>query len=103
MYSSVALRQGDICLVYFLNRALEKVVRDSEIETKGTVCNKFTQILGYADDKSYSREVHICIEGYNEEPYKSSGGNGTYDQHAEDKMYEVTKRPENTKMLKIKD
>jgi sorting nexin-29 len=28
----------------------EKVVRDSEIETKGTIYNKSTQILTYADD-----------------------------------------------------
>jgi sorting nexin-29 len=30
--------------------ALEKVVRDSGIETKSTICNKTTEILAYAND-----------------------------------------------------
>jgi hypothetical protein len=30
--------------------ALEKAVRDSEIQTEGTACNKGTQILAYADN-----------------------------------------------------
>jgi hypothetical protein len=32
------------------NIALAKVVRDSRIETKGTIYNKTVQILAYADD-----------------------------------------------------
>jgi sorting nexin-29 len=31
------------------NLALKKVIRDSEIKTKGTIFNKSTQILAYAD------------------------------------------------------
>jgi hypothetical protein len=37
--------------VYFLIYvALENVIRDSELETKGTIYNKSTQILAYIDD-----------------------------------------------------
>lgn len=32
------------------NLALEKVIRDSEIETERTTYNKSTEILAYADD-----------------------------------------------------
>ena len=34
----------------YLNVALEKVIRDLEIETKGTIHNRSTQIPAYADD-----------------------------------------------------
>ena len=42
----MGLRQGDA----LFNLALEKVIWDSAIETKGTIYNKSTQILAYTDD-----------------------------------------------------
>jgi sorting nexin-29 len=48
--TSLGLKQGDALSYILFNLALEKVVRDSEIETKGTTYNKSTQILAYADD-----------------------------------------------------
>jgi hypothetical protein len=47
---SIRLRQGDALPRKLFNLALKKVVRDSAIETKGTVYNKSTQILAYSDD-----------------------------------------------------
>jgi sorting nexin-29 len=44
------LRQGDPLSCILFNLALEKVIRDSGIETKGTIYNKTIQILAYADD-----------------------------------------------------
>jgi sorting nexin-29 len=46
----VRLREGDALSCILFNLALEKVIRDSEIETEGTTCNKSTQILAYTDD-----------------------------------------------------
>ena len=48
--TSLGLRQGDALFCTLFNLALEKVIRDSQMETKGTVCNKSTQILAYTDD-----------------------------------------------------
>jgi sorting nexin-29 len=36
------------CLLF--NISLEKVIRDAEVETRGTIFNKSAQILAYADD-----------------------------------------------------
>jgi sorting nexin-29 len=50
------VRQGDplACLLFNIN--LEKVIRDAEVETWGTVFNKSVQILAYVDD--------IVVTGY---------------------------------------
>lgn len=44
------LRQGDALACQLFNIALEKVIRDSKVQTTGTIFNKSTQILAYADD-----------------------------------------------------
>ncbi|CAK1585329.1 unnamed protein product [Parnassius mnemosyne] len=44
------LRQGDALSCLLFNIALDKCIRDSKIETKGTIYHKSVQILGYADD-----------------------------------------------------
>lgn len=48
--ASVGIRQGDAIPGILFNVALQKVIGDSEIETKGTIYNKSTKILAYADD-----------------------------------------------------
>jgi len=42
--------QGDGISCSYFNIALEKIIRDAEIVTHGTIFNKCQQILGYADD-----------------------------------------------------
>jgi hypothetical protein len=44
------LRQGDTLACLLFNIALEKVVRDSGIERRGTIYHKSVQVLAYADD-----------------------------------------------------
>ena len=44
------VRQGDALACLLFNLALEKVVRDSGINTRGTIFNRSVQILAYADD-----------------------------------------------------
>jgi sorting nexin-29 len=48
--TSIDLRQGNALSCILFNIALEKVVRDSGIETKGTTYNKTILILAYADN-----------------------------------------------------
>ena len=44
------VRQGDVLACLLFNIALEKVIRDSGIQTRGTIFFKTVQILAYADD-----------------------------------------------------
>ena len=44
------LRQGDSLSCLLFNLALEKAIRDSQINTRGTILNKSIQLLAYADD-----------------------------------------------------
>ena len=44
------LRQGDALACLLFNIALEKVIRDSGIQTRVTIFFKTVQILAYADD-----------------------------------------------------
>jgi len=44
------VRQGDALSCLLFNIALEKVIRDLGIQTKGTIFFKTVQILAYADD-----------------------------------------------------
>jgi hypothetical protein len=45
------LRQGDVLACCLFNIALEKIVRDANVWTRGIIYNKSTQLLAYADDK----------------------------------------------------
>jgi sorting nexin-29 len=44
------VRQRDALACLLFNIALEKVIWDSSIQTRGTICFKTVQILAYADD-----------------------------------------------------
>jgi hypothetical protein len=44
------VRQGDSLACLLFNIALEKVVRDAGINTRGTIFCKSVQILAFADD-----------------------------------------------------
>jgi hypothetical protein len=48
--TSMGLRQEDVVLYISVNIPLIEVVRDSGMETKGTIYNKSIHILAHADD-----------------------------------------------------
>src|SRR6201990_1734370 len=59
------LRQGDPLATLLFNIVLEKIVRNSTVETSGTIYRKTSQLLGYADDLDMvGRNVDIVKENY---------------------------------------
>src|SRR6202012_3044151 len=59
------LRQGDGLAALFFNIVLEKVIRESNVETSGTIFRKLSQLLGYADDLDLiGRDVDTVKENY---------------------------------------
>jgi sorting nexin-29 len=95
--TSIGLRQGDALSCILFNLALEKIVSDSEIETKGTIYNKSTQILAYADDiVTVGRSTDTL-----KKLMKATQVMGLTVNTQKTKYVEVTKRPTNTKMLII--
>jgi hypothetical protein len=44
------LRQGDVLSTLVFNVVLEVIVRRTNLQTTGTIYNKETQLLAYADD-----------------------------------------------------
>jgi hypothetical protein len=44
------LRQGDVLSTLLFNVVLEVIVRRANLQTTGTIFNKETQLLAYADD-----------------------------------------------------
>jgi hypothetical protein len=44
------LRQGDVASSLLFNVVLEVIVRRANLQTNGTIYNKETQVLAYADD-----------------------------------------------------
>src|ERR1700744_5540089 len=59
------LRQGDPLATLLFNIVLEKIVRNSTVETSGTIYKKTSQLLGYADDLDMvGRNVDIVKENY---------------------------------------
>jgi sorting nexin-29 len=49
-FETNSLRQGDVLACLLFNVVLEKVMRDVGILNSGTIYNKSTQVLAYADD-----------------------------------------------------
>ena len=59
------LRQGDGLAALFFNIVLEKVIRESNVETSGNIFRKLSQLLGYADDLDLiGRNVDTVKENY---------------------------------------
>jgi hypothetical protein len=54
-------REGDALACCLFNIALEKIVRDANVWTRGIIYNKSTQLLAYADD------THCGKNHYNNE------------------------------------
>jgi sorting nexin-29 len=50
IFTTRGVRQGDALACLLFNIALENVIRDSGIQTRGTIFFKTVQILAYADD-----------------------------------------------------
>jgi sorting nexin-29 len=58
--TSMDLRHGDVLSCILFNIALEKVVRDSGIETKRTAYNKTILILALANNIVFVGEPQVC-------------------------------------------
>jgi hypothetical protein len=65
------LRQGDVLSTLLFNVVLEVIVRRANLQTTGTIYNKETQLLAYADDildivgrsQSAVRDAYLALEG----------------------------------------
>jgi hypothetical protein len=57
------LRQGDALACLLFNIVLEKLVRDSGIQTRGTIFYKTVQMLAYADDVDLMSRTMIGLRG----------------------------------------
>jgi hypothetical protein len=64
------LRQGDVLSTLLFDVVLEVIVRRANLQTSGTIYNKETQLLAYADDKhivgmsqSAVRDAYLALEG----------------------------------------
>jgi hypothetical protein len=65
-----ALRQADVFSTLLFNVVLEVIVRRANLQTTGTLYNKETQLLAYADDididgrsQSAVRDAYLALEG----------------------------------------
>jgi hypothetical protein len=64
------LRQGDVLSTLLFNVMLEVIVRRANLQTTGTIFNKETQLIAYADDidivgrsQSAVRDAYLALEG----------------------------------------
>lgn len=63
--SDKSLRQRDVLACLLFNIALEKVIRDSDIQVTGTIFSKFVQLLGYSDDiDMVARSLNALAEAF---------------------------------------
>jgi hypothetical protein len=82
---------------------LEKIIRDSEVETKGTVYNKSTQILAYTDDRVIVGRSIDTLEETVRNLMKASQVMGLTVNKQKTKYMEVKKKSTNIKKLKTDD
>jgi len=99
----VGLRQGDALSCILFNLALEKVIKDSEIETKGTTYNKSSQTLAYTDDIVTGGRSIEALKETMKKSTKTAQVMGLTINMQKTKYMEVTKKPTNTQMLKTDD
>jgi len=64
--TTCGVRQGDTLAWLLFNTALEKLIRDSGIQTRGTIFFKIVQTLAYADDIDLMARTNL---GLNEALY----------------------------------
>jgi hypothetical protein len=64
------LRQGDVLYTLLFNVVLEVIVRRTNLQTTGTIYNKETQLLAYADDidivgrsQSAVQDAYLALKG----------------------------------------
>jgi sorting nexin-29 len=101
LITSVGFRQGDplSCLLY--NLAIEKVIKHSEIESKGTVYKKGAQILSHTDNiVRVARSMYVLKETV-KKLMKAEWVMGLTVNMQKTKHMEVTKQPTSTEMSKI--
>jgi hypothetical protein len=79
------------------------VVRDSRIETKGTIYNKTLQILACADDIVLVERVTGVLKEAIINPSEAAKEMGLKVNPQKSKYTEVTKRRTNSRMLKMDD
>jgi hypothetical protein len=99
----MGLRERDAFSSILFNLALEKVIRDSEIETKRTIYNKSTQILAYTDDIVTVWRSIEALKKTIKKLMKAAQVMGLTINLQKTKYMEVTKKPTNTEMLKNDD
>jgi sorting nexin-29 len=99
----VGLRLEDALSCILFNLALEKVIRNSEIETKGTTHNKSPQILAYTDDIVTVRRSTEALKETTKKSMKTAEVMGLTINTQKTKYMAVTKKPTKTKMLKTDD
>jgi hypothetical protein len=63
------IRQGDVLSTLLFNVVLEVIVRRAKLQTTGTIYNRETQLLAYADDidivgrsQSAVRDAYLALE-----------------------------------------
>jgi hypothetical protein len=79
---------------------LQKVIRDSEIGTKETICNKSTQILAYADDTVTVGRTIGALKKTMKKLRKAEQVMGLAVNMKKTKYVEITQKPTNINMLK---
>ena len=97
--TSVGLRQEDTLSCILFNLAFKKVIKDSEIETKGTIYEEYSDMC-LCRWYSSSMEIHRCNEGNNEKLMKAEQVMRFTNKMQKKKYIEVIQKPISTNMLK---
>jgi hypothetical protein len=87
----------------FFKLALEKAIRDSELETEGTTYNKSTQILAYTDDIVTVGRSIAALKETMKKSMKTAQVMRLTISIQKIKIHGSNKKPTNTKMSKIYD
>jgi sorting nexin-29 len=85
------------------NNALEKAVRASGIEKRGTIYYKSVQIVAYADDIHITGRTETAVREVFENLEITAREMGLQVNEGKTTYMEVTSRPTNQKVLKVKN